>query len=139
MKKTNYFKKPQKPPKQTEFRCGICQSRHDCPAYCTGVIYPCPHFNENRGCKYCLNARIDDELTDNNDLSYHGCGSAITDYRCMIKSGGGRPTSIIFEEHTAERWNTIANYHPKYCPECGRNLTNDYPERRKQNESVGSI
>ena len=82
-------------------------------------------------CKYCLNAKIDHDLTDNNDLSYHSCGSSITGYRCMIRSGADKPMSIIFEEHTPARWSTIANYHPKYCPECGRDLTSDYPERRK--------
>ena len=35
-------------PLPTEFRCCICQSRNDCPAYETGVIFPCPYFKEER-------------------------------------------------------------------------------------------
>lgn len=29
-----------------EFRCTICESRFECPAYNTGVIFPCAYFKE---------------------------------------------------------------------------------------------
>lgn len=29
-----------------EPRCKICKAKEKCPAYETGVIYPCPYFNE---------------------------------------------------------------------------------------------
>ena len=31
---------------EEEDRCRICGKRTSCPAYKTGVIYPCPHFRE---------------------------------------------------------------------------------------------
>ena len=34
-------------PLPTEFRCCICQSRHECPAYETGVIFPCTYFKKD--------------------------------------------------------------------------------------------
>ena len=37
---------PEHMPLPTEFRCCICQSRHDCPAFETGVIFPCTYFKE---------------------------------------------------------------------------------------------
>ena len=30
----------------TEDRCDQCKIQHECPAYNTAVIYPCPHFCE---------------------------------------------------------------------------------------------
>ena len=29
-----------------EHRCDVCVQRKDCPAYDTGVSYPCPYFQE---------------------------------------------------------------------------------------------
>lgn len=29
-----------------ETRCRICAERKDCPAFDTGVIYPCPYYRE---------------------------------------------------------------------------------------------
>lgn len=37
---------PEYMPMPKEFRCCICQSRNDCPAYDTGVIFPCTYFKE---------------------------------------------------------------------------------------------
>lgn len=31
-----------------EGRCGICMNWEKCPAYMTGVIYPCPNFEEEK-------------------------------------------------------------------------------------------
>lgn len=30
-----------------EYRCEICRIQDECPAYDTGVLYPCPHFEED--------------------------------------------------------------------------------------------
>lgn len=83
-------------------------------------------------CKFCLNARVNHELTDDNDLSYHGCGIATEMHRFLITSGNGKPTSILFEKRAQKEWITIGYYIPKYCPECGRYLMNDYSERSKR-------
>lgn len=31
---------------KTETRCEICAERETCPAYYTGVAYPCTHYKE---------------------------------------------------------------------------------------------
>lgn len=82
-------------------------------------------------CRFCLNARVDDELSDNNDLSYHTVGSTERDYRLMIRAGDLKPVAIISEYHTIVGWKMNSVYHPKFCPECGRPLMTDYPEWRK--------
>lgn len=33
-------------PMPEEYRCTICESRYECPAYNTGVIFPCAYFKE---------------------------------------------------------------------------------------------
>lgn len=92
----------------------------------------------NKYCKYCFNARIYEPteedillgniLDDNNDSSSHVVGENMRPYRSiMINSGNGKPLNIEFLEwaSTRERWETVGEYHPKYCPECGRRL-NEY-------------
>lgn len=32
--------------RRTENRCPTCQDGRDCPAYNTGVIYPCPYYKK---------------------------------------------------------------------------------------------
>lgn len=41
---------PEDPPAldYTEFRCCICKDRNECPAYNTGVVFPCEHFEEEK-------------------------------------------------------------------------------------------
>lgn len=34
------------PTKQKEHWCGRCKEQAECPAYNTGVIYPCPYYKE---------------------------------------------------------------------------------------------
>lgn len=38
---------PDQKPEPEEHRCGSCKKRDICPAYNTGVIYPCPYYKEN--------------------------------------------------------------------------------------------
>lgn len=83
-------------------------------------------------CKFCMNARVNHELNDNNDLSYHTMGDSLRGFRCMIRSGNGRPIAILFDELIHNNgWRESAIYYPKFCPECGRPLKSDYPEWRK--------
>ena len=37
---------PEHMPMPKEFRCCICYRRDICPAYDTGVLFPCPHYKE---------------------------------------------------------------------------------------------
>lgn len=84
-------------------------------------------------CYMCNNARIDDDLTYNTDLSYISVGDCIDGFRMMVRSGANKPVGIIFEEHTAAYgWITIGEYNPKYCPDCGRKII-EYKENLESN------
>lgn len=72
-------------------------------------------------CYMCLNARVDDELTDENDLSYCSVASN-NNYRLMIRSGAGKPVAILAETYIRDEWRTVCLYNPKFCPNCGREL-----------------
>lgn len=39
---------PEHMPLPKEFRCCICKSKWDCPAFNTGVISPCAYFKEEQ-------------------------------------------------------------------------------------------
>lgn len=99
-------------------------------------------------CRYCFNARVYEptekelidpwstELTDDNDLSYHGVGAAgntSKHTRIMIASGGGKSARVQFDAYLGDGWDTYAEYYPKYCPECGRRL-DEYDE--KSNDGI---
>lgn len=81
-------------------------------------------------CSFCLNARVDHLLSDDNDLSYLSVGLGDGKHRMFIRSGDSRPVAIIvdlFNDCTKQN-ETICVYSPKFCPECGRSLMQDYPE-----------
>lgn len=73
-------------------------------------------------CRMCHNARLDDELTDDNDGAYISVGKTATHYRIGIGSGMGKPLRIEFEHWDDKRQENIVvgRYLPKFCPECGR-------------------
>ena len=96
-------------------------------------------------CKYCFNARIiepakteeeawdrqfETELTDDNDFSSCGIGAGDEIHNMFIDAGGGKPVSIsVMKWDDKYKQNfTVCKYVPKYCPECGRFLGNDYKE-----------
>lgn len=85
-------------------------------------------------CEMCYNARISDdpELTDETDVSYFTIG-AIEKYRIMSGAGGGKPPRLLFEVWNEKYgiWQTIGHYIPKYCPNCGRKIT-EYEEKQKK-------
>lgn len=86
-------------------------------------------------CEMCFDARLcqmicDKEeeectLTDENDLSYISIGEMSKEHSMFIASGGGRPVRLIVQkvdEVKAENM-LVGIYYPKYCPNCGRKLT----------------
>lgn len=88
-------------------------------------------------CRFCLNARSDPSgyLTDDNDLSYCHIGSvdAEYDHACMhLRSGDHRPVAVVVSvwHRLFNQRVDVAVYLPKFCPECGRPLIDDYPEKR---------
>lgn len=81
-------------------------------------------------CSVCCNATVEPELNPDNDLGYIGVGETIEGYGLHIRSGDGRPTALIIS-----RWNKvicrnveIGSYKMKFCPECGRELTENLKE-----------
>ncbi len=76
-------------------------------------------------CDMCLNAHVDPDLTSDNDLSFFSIGRCEKSYRLVYRSGDGKPTSILAERWNIRRccWEEIGFYHPKFCPNCGRRLT----------------
>ena len=38
----------EKPPEKEEHRCQVCVERESCPAFETGVAYPCRYFEEEK-------------------------------------------------------------------------------------------
>ena len=88
-----------------------------------------------RPCVFCLNARSDpdNELTDYNDASSFSIGKHAETYHGFFNTGDHRNINI-----EVTRWNpqenqneTVFRYFPKFCPQCGRDLRNDYPEMGK--------
>lgn len=74
-------------------------------------------------CRMCYNARLDDELTDENDFSAISIGSCSNGYRMMLCSGYGRPLRIEVEKWDEKAgWYKIGEYNPEYCPNCGRKI-----------------
>lgn len=73
-------------------------------------------------CGYCDSAKVNPELSDDNDYSAMCIGKCYDGYRLMLCSGWGRPTRIEVEKWDNDEWRRIGEYLPKYCPECGREI-----------------
>ena len=86
-------------------------------------------------CSFCFNAYVaatlptteDDyfepELTDDNDFSSATIGFSGEGHQMYFNAGGGKACNIeVCEWGEDNRWHTVAEYFPKYCPECGREL-----------------
>ena len=74
-------------------------------------------------CGMCDNARINDELTDDNDYSARTIGKCADGFRMMLCSGWGRPLRIEVEQWDENvGWYRIGVYNPTHCPECGREI-----------------
>lgn len=94
-------------------------------------------------CGFCFNAYVDaslpkteedyfdNELTDDNDFGSSTIGYSSNGYQMYLNSGGGKPCNIEVCQWISDlnmlqhsgKWHTIGLYYPKFCPECGRPLT----------------
>ena len=78
-------------------------------------------------CSFCFNARVSDDenLTDENDLSCCTIGNSVKGHQLVILSGAGKPLRIISEvwSEKDQAYKDVAMYFPKYCPNCGRKLS----------------
>ena len=83
-------------------------------------------MSEIKRCYMCDNARINEALTDKNDLSAFGVGKCADNFRIMYCSGDGKPPRIEIEQWDEKAgWGKIGIYYPKHCPNCGREI-NEY-------------
>lgn len=76
-------------------------------------------------CRWCDNARVNPELTDENDFASYTIGEACKNFRIMFTVGSGKPPRIEFETWNNDHWSTVGVYYPKHCPNCGREI-NEY-------------
>ena len=81
--------------------------------------------NGVKTCHVCDNARINPELTDEDDFASFDIGKCMKGFRTMVSSGYGKPLRIEFEkwDEGAGRWVEVGRYYPKCCPNCGREIT----------------
>lgn len=79
-----------------------------------------------RTCDFCCNARVCHCLSDDNDFSSCSLGGC-DKIRLMINSGYGKPVNLSVEKLVDNfGWSVCFRFYPKYCPNCGRLLTEDY-------------
>ena len=88
-------------------------------------------------CGFCFNSRVyhpteeelqdpfRSELTDENDFSSICVGHSCNGHNLYLSSGAGRPMRFeVFAYNEKIRENQLVGlYSPKFCPECGRALT----------------
>ena len=76
-------------------------------------------------CNFCNNASVDSSLTSDNDLSYCRIGVCAEGTDMFIRTGNEKRTSIIVHRWDKKKDKNIivGIYDMKYCPECGRKLT----------------
>lgn len=92
-------------------------------------------------CQFCYNAYVwakeshdeedyfDTGLDDTNDASSSTVGSCESKHQIFLNSGNGEPCNIEVCEWKENGyrgkpgWATIGIYYPKFCPECGRELS----------------
>ena len=91
-------------------------------------------------CQFCYNAHVwakgetvddyfDIGLDDTNDASSNTIGSSTNGFQLYFNSGNGEPCNIEVCEWKENGykgrpgWATIGIYYPKFCPECGRELS----------------
>lgn len=77
-------------------------------------------------CRFCDNARINENLTDENDYSAISVGHCMDGFRMMFCSGFGMPPRFEIEQkrnnNNKEEMYVIGEYRLKYCPNCGRKI-----------------
>lgn len=91
---------------------------------------PCKHYTKAaEKCRWCSSCRTDHNLTNENDFHAGTVGMTTPKYQIMIESGNNDAPRIEFNRwnESDQMWHTIGAYYPKYCPECGRKIT-EWPE-----------
>lgn len=104
--------------------------------------------NFEEPCEFCDNGRTNDDLDDDNDygsISIDGYRIEDKGYRLMLTYGWSKPLRIEADVWNDKRkeWSLhVLQYYPKFCPECGRRLSeygaegdilqNRFPHRKEK-------
>ena len=94
---------------------------------CEGM---CEHFKvKQENCRWCNSYRIDFELHEDNDFHAGTVGDTAPHNQIMLECGNRDALRIEFNRwnDNDKMWHTVGRYYPKYCPECGRKIT-EWPE-----------
>ena len=102
--------------------------------------FTCPYFDhkghcladeEINDCDYCKNAFTDRRLDETNDTGYMSIGRSMDGFRMSIdaRALGHPPVSItlFMYQPDIQRNVMVAQFTPKYCPMCGRKITENEP------------
>lgn len=92
---------------------------------------------ELKPCYMCDSARLNDELTDDNDF-FSTVLDSTEKYRIMYSSGYGKPPRLEFEIWNEKHWSTVSRYYPKYCINCGRPIL-EYGDLEQWNRRVENV
>lgn len=76
-------------------------------------------MSDSTVCSMCDSARVNDELTTDNDFSCIDVGFMAVGYRMMLCSGDGKPLRLEIEHFVDGHWHLIGHYNPLFCPNCG--------------------
>ena len=80
-------------------------------------------------CQFCDNGRTNEDLSDDTDYgsaTINGIRYDDKEYRLMLSYGWGKPTRVELDVWNDKRqeWSLhVLQYYPKFCPECGRRLS----------------
>lgn len=91
-------------------------------------------------CGFCLNAFVDGELTHETDLSARSVGTSFDGVRFMLVSGNRLPVRIEVDRFSSDlrRWVTEGVFLPRFCPMCGRELSEFNIDERGCSYSIKS-
>lgn len=124
--------------KHYDSEMGMCEKRtcfkSPIPNIATCTLAPCDDFEAKvDNCRWCNSYRIDPDLNPDNDF-HAGCIGTTTDKnQIMMCSGYNEAPRIEFNRWNPsdQRWHTVGIYYPKFCPECGREIS-EWPKRHKE-------
>lgn len=76
-------------------------------------------------CYMCDSARVSPDLKDGYDFSSISVGVTYDRERFMLESGNRSAVALRFEKFNDQygKWYSCGSYYPKYCPNCGRELS----------------
>ena len=101
-------------------------------------------YENKKYCNFCFNSRVYEpteeelenpfatEFTDENDFSSISVGYSCNGHNLYLSSGAGKPMRfevLAYNEKIREN-QVVGLYSPKFCPECGRALT-EYEQEEK--------